>query len=301
MPEGKDVFPVAALHAPSSTIAAASAAFSRSREVKRQYCHEPTPREQFTSHWAEKVAAHHRDRSLESYARHQENNITEKMRSASFTQLNQCVEDDPYLHEMLLQSRRHSQELALSGHAHLSDLHLRELRERIAFEHLVKGHPMDLHSERMLPEQLMAKCPPERRMPAFQDPSDVFARVALEQQMEAQRRKAKARASAPNGPANDHFTNNALLDLSMSEKRQRLDTDLLKRQESSPVSSSNQDDLPQQVPFVGASGIDEQHLCQVCGDIAAGFHCGAYVCEACKVVQLNIMTIIKYYSHFTSL
>ena len=28
---------------------------------------------------------------------------------------------------------------------------------------------------------------------------------------------------------------------------------------------------------------DEPHSCQVCGDIAAGFHCGAYVCEACKV------------------
>ncbi|ELU03757.1 hypothetical protein CAPTEDRAFT_101804 [Capitella teleta] len=26
----------------------------------------------------------------------------------------------------------------------------------------------------------------------------------------------------------------------------------------------------------------QQHLCQVCGDVAAGFHCGAYVCEACK-------------------
>jgi len=24
-------------------------------------------------------------------------------------------------------------------------------------------------------------------------------------------------------------------------------------------------------------------VCNVCGDIAAGFHCGAYVCEACKV------------------
>ena len=23
--------------------------------------------------------------------------------------------------------------------------------------------------------------------------------------------------------------------------------------------------------------------CQVCGDVAAGFHCGAYICEACKV------------------
>lgn len=29
--------------------------------------------------------------------------------------------------------------------------------------------------------------------------------------------------------------------------------------------------------------------CQVCGDIAAGFHCGAYVCEACKVrVHLHL-------------
>ena len=27
----------------------------------------------------------------------------------------------------------------------------------------------------------------------------------------------------------------------------------------------------------------ECHVCQVCGDVAAGFHCGAYVCEACKV------------------
>ncbi len=27
----------------------------------------------------------------------------------------------------------------------------------------------------------------------------------------------------------------------------------------------------------------EMHMCQVCGDIAAGFHCGAFVCEACKV------------------
>ena len=29
--------------------------------------------------------------------------------------------------------------------------------------------------------------------------------------------------------------------------------------------------------------LSEQQICQVCGDIAAGFHCGAYVCEACKV------------------
>lgn len=28
---------------------------------------------------------------------------------------------------------------------------------------------------------------------------------------------------------------------------------------------------------------DPKFDCQICGDIAAGFHCGAYVCEACKV------------------
>ena len=34
-----------------------------------------------------------------------------------------------------------------------------------------------------------------------------------------------------------------------------------------------------------AAGSQSQspHTCQVCGDIAAGFHCGAFVCEACKV------------------
>lgn len=26
--------------------------------------------------------------------------------------------------------------------------------------------------------------------------------------------------------------------------------------------------------------------CQICGDVAAGYHCGAYVCEACKVVTV---------------
>lgn len=32
-------------------------------------------------------------------------------------------------------------------------------------------------------------------------------------------------------------------------------------------------------------------VCSVCGDIAAGFHCGAYVCEACKVKCYNILCI----------
>ena len=29
--------------------------------------------------------------------------------------------------------------------------------------------------------------------------------------------------------------------------------------------------------------LGDSTVCSVCGDIAAGFHCGAYVCEACKV------------------
>lgn len=31
-----------------------------------------------------------------------------------------------------------------------------------------------------------------------------------------------------------------------------------------------------------ATKVEDSHICQVCNDIAAGFHCGAYVCEACK-------------------
>lgn len=32
----------------------------------------------------------------------------------------------------------------------------------------------------------------------------------------------------------------------------------------------------------------EIRLCSVCSDVAAGFHCGEYVCEACKVRHLLI-------------
>lgn len=33
----------------------------------------------------------------------------------------------------------------------------------------------------------------------------------------------------------------------------------------------------------------ENVACQVCGDVAAGFYCGAFICEACKVgiIQCN--------------
>lgn len=32
-----------------------------------------------------------------------------------------------------------------------------------------------------------------------------------------------------------------------------------------------------------ATSNGEGRVCQVCGDLAAGFYCGAYICEACKV------------------
>ena len=53
------------------------------------------------------------------------------------------------------------------------------------------------------------------------------------------------------------------------------------------------DDYEPRLPHVTSSGrnkgsgrpIEPKHNCQVCGDVAAGFHCGAYVCEACKVCK----------------
>ena len=42
---------------------------------------------------------------------------------------------------------------------------------------------------------------------------------------------------------------------------------------------------------------EETHICQVCSDAAAGFHCGAFVCEACKVglenVPLSFLCVIS--------
>ena len=32
--------------------------------------------------------------------------------------------------------------------------------------------------------------------------------------------------------------------------------------------------------------LEPRYECQICGDVAAGYHCGAYVCEACKVPVL---------------
>lgn len=42
-----------------------------------------------------------------------------------------------------------------------------------------------------------------------------------------------------------------------------------------------------------ASGASQ--LCAVCGDLAAGFHCGAYVCEACKVSCYPISQFASYF------
>lgn len=33
---------------------------------------------------------------------------------------------------------------------------------------------------------------------------------------------------------------------------------------------------------------EPKYDCQICGDVAAGYHCGAYVCEACKVCYMFI-------------
>ena len=54
--------------------------------------------------------------------------------------------------------------------------------------------------------------------------------------------------------------------------------------ESKPSASSCQRSYDAPDSAIPNSSKSEDHqVCQVCGDIAAGFHCGAYVCEACKV------------------
>ena len=40
--------------------------------------------------------------------------------------------------------------------------------------------------------------------------------------------------------------------------------------------------------------LGDSSVCSVCGDIAAGFHCGAYVCEACKVRTLLSLKLLSY-------
>lgn len=55
-----------------------------------------------------------------------------------------------------------------------------------------------------------------------------------------------------------------------------------------------------QVDEVGGSG-QNVSLCQVCGDVAAGFHCGAFVCEACKVKHYDILFSCIYLFLFIAL
>ena len=40
-----------------------------------------------------------------------------------------------------------------------------------------------------------------------------------------------------------------------------------------------------------AKPLGDSSVCSVCGDTAAGFHCGAYVCEACKVKTLSSLRL----------
>jgi hypothetical protein len=45
----------------------------------------------------------------------------------------------------------------------------------------------------------------------------------------------------------------------------------------------SRDNLPHSTGFHHVQGRIDNGLCQVCDDVAAGFYCGASVCEACKV------------------
>jgi len=52
-------------------------------------------------------------------------------------------------------------------------------------------------------------------------------------------------------------------------------------QSTVPRNNVTAEDFGDEVQPLGNSSV-----CSVCGDVAAGFHCGAYVCEACKVRTL---------------
>lgn len=254
-------------------------------------------KELFTSHWAERVAAHHRDNSADASIRNTDPSL--QRRVGQLNQLNHCVDEDPFLQEVLYRGKHfaHNRSQELAYDSHLGEL--QALRERLVFEHMIKGGnpPVDNPIDRYMPDQHFSKCHENvDRLPMPNDASNVFARVAMEQEMEAERRRSVSKARSAERLSSSSSADlypNPLLDLSMShQKRQRLDNESSSSYKlepsSSPVSSSNQaDELPHQVPFIGPSGLkmddQQQHLCQVCGDVAAGFHCGAYVCEACKV------------------
>ena len=59
-------------------------------------------------------------------------------------------------------------------------------------------------------------------------------------------------------------------------------------QVSTTVGSSTEDAPKKKRRMSGVSKNKKMDniMCQVCGDLAAGFYCGAYICEACKVGKI---------------
>lgn len=165
-----------------------------------------------------------------------------------------AVDDDPYLAEVLRCNR--GERSALYRPEPLTPY------ERLTARPPVLGDPLGRLGQ----------------LPPGLDPSELasIARLAMEQLSRGSRKPYDAPPSS---------SSSTLLDLSLPSEKRRSEVQTPKQQES-PHSTA--DDLPHQVPYVGGSGlkVDEQQICQVCGDIAAGFHCGAYVCEACKVSLL---------------
>jgi hypothetical protein len=79
-----------------------------------------------------------------------------------------------------------------------------------------------------------------------------------------------------------------------SSEQQEIQNMIIKQEEPSSSASAAASHTPP-APHVGSVGRGRgagrggrpkkvsSDLCQVCGDYAAGFHCGAFVCEPCKV------------------
>ncbi|KAL3874287.1 hypothetical protein ACJMK2_037326 [Sinanodonta woodiana] len=92
--------------------------------------------------------------------------------------------------------------------------------------------------------------------------------------------KNDRRQPLPDEVKMDTNKNNQLVDSSGDIKP---DLWHLKKMEEHPMVDSSQDLVQKRSRLVGKHkkllGVD----CQVCGDAAAGYYCGAFVCEACKV------------------
>jgi len=61
---------------------------------------------------------------------------------------------------------------------------------------------------------------------------------------------------------------------------------------SSKPSNSCPDDIGAADFSDGMQPLGDSSVCSVCGDVAAGFHCGAYVCEACKVRTPSVSEVM---------